>query len=194
MGKRRDDHRLRILLQRVTRLAGELRAQSFTKALRLAHEREFRSIVETGSYHGDDSQGQSTLIFGYYCKDHPDCMFESVDREPACSLMANTTLKERALPGRCVNQDSIEFLKNIGHPIDLLYLDSYDFEPHNPEPSQTHQLHEVEAAYPHLNPNSVILLDDCGVAHGGKGYSSSIYLLKLGWKIVHDGYQRLLSR
>lgn len=67
-----------------------------------------------------------------------------------------------------VVDDSIEFLRNFDKIIDFLYLDSYDFEANNPVSSQMHHLHEIEVAYNKLAPNAVVMIDDCGLSHGGR--------------------------
>lgn len=196
MGKRRINRGPSI--HWIEALSGNQRFPSFKLALDIAHNRNFHYIVETGSYHEgynvDGSQGKSTLIFGRYCKEHHTCNFESIDNDVRCTEIARQALENNKYPGFCITSDSISFLQSIQHPIDLLYLDSYDFEPDNPQPAQTHQMREVEAAYPRLSDNSLILLDDCDMTHGGKGYWSTIYLTKRDWKVIHDGYQRLFSR
>lgn len=90
------------------------------------------------------------------------------------------------------HDDSIEFLKNFNRPIDFLYLDSFDFDAQNPDPSQQHHFKEIMAAYPSLTKKSVVMIDDCDLPHGGKGKLVIEYLLNKGWKIAASNYQVLL--
>ncbi len=62
-----------------------------------------------------------------------------------------------------VQQDSVEFLNAFEHGIDFLYLDSYDFFEQCKDQARTHQLAEINAAFPRLAPGAVILLDDAHV-------------------------------
>jgi hypothetical protein len=97
--------------------------------------------------------------------------------------------------GSCVHLvegDSVNFLKNFDRQIDFLYLDSYDFEKNNPSPSQQHHLREIEAAYDKLTPQSIVMIDDCDLAHGGKGKLVIAYLLDKGWSIYAQDYQVIL--
>ena len=91
-----------------------------------------------------------------------------------------------------VCSDSVSFLQNFGKTIDFLYLDSYDFDVDNPFPSQHHHLLEISAAYPFLNENSIVLIDDCDLPHGGKGKLAIQFLMQRGWQVLMSGYQVLL--
>jgi len=62
----------------------------------------------------------------------------------------------------------LPFLQNFDRPIDFPYRDSYDFNPHDPKPSQNHHLKEIVAAYSCLHENSVVLIDDCDLPQGAK--------------------------
>jgi hypothetical protein len=77
-------------------------------------------------------------------------------------------------------------------PIDFLYLDSYDYEWNNPSPSQEHHLREIQAAFPRLHENSVVMIDDCALPQGGKGKLAIEYLKERGWKILLEQYQTIL--
>lgn len=91
-----------------------------------------------------------------------------------------------------VCSDSIAFLQNFGKTIDFLYLDSYDFDFNNPLPSQYHHLYEIQAAYPKLSENSIVMIDDCDLPHGGKGKFAIEFLTERGWKILENRYQVIL--
>src|SRR6185369_1699385 len=65
--------------------------------------------------------------------------------------------------------DSIEFLKAFPNRIDLLYLDSFDYNRGDPGPAQRHALAEILAAFPKLGPKACVLVDDNDPVGGGKG-------------------------
>ncbi len=44
----------------------------------------------------------------------------------------------------------------------------------------------------HLHEQSVILIDDCGLPHGGKGKLAIEFLKDQGWILLKEGYQTLL--
>jgi hypothetical protein len=87
--------------------------------------------------------------------------------------------------------DSVEFLKQFNEEIGLLYLDSLDYEENLQKESQEHQLNEIEAAYPKLTQNSIILLDDNDFPNGGKTKLTKEFLLKNNWQCALDHQQSL---
>ena len=133
---------------------------TLTKALNLLQCRP-AVILETGSSAWGTN---SSLLFDAYVTTFGGT-FETVDirvrpsveLEPLCSL--RTTLY-------C--NDSINFLKNWslrnpGKKIDLLYLDSWDVDWANPNPSALHGLAELLEVLPHLHAGSLLLIDDTPV-------------------------------
>ena len=89
------------------------------------------------------------------------------------------------------------YLQAFEPTIDLLYLDSYDYDKRDPEvikASQEHHLNEVKAAESNLHDKSVILIDDCNLPGGGKGRLVIDYLLERGWQVVMSKYQVVLTR
>lgn len=94
-----------------------------------------------------------------------------------------------------INQaDSVSFLAKFTDPIDALYLDSLDTtEPGHAE----HALREIQAAYPRLHDQSLVVFDDTpwqGGAWLGKGATAVPWLIQQGWKVLYGGYQVVLSR
>jgi hypothetical protein len=133
---------------------------SLTRALELLDGKP-ACIVETGSSAWGTN---SSLLFDSYVANFGGT-FESVDirvrpsieLEPLCS--ARSTLY-------C--DDSVQFLKkwssrNPGKKIDLLYLDSWDVDWSNPDPSALHGLAECISVLGHLQPTSLLLIDDTPV-------------------------------
>jgi hypothetical protein len=167
-------------------------------ALDLMSERDAKVIVETGTARygawsqGFGADGGSTIIFGDWAKSNGG-LFYSVDINPQAVETAQKALGINK-NSFCICQDSISFLKEFDQPIDFLYLDSFDFDLNNPIPSQEHHLKEITAIYSKLTPQSVVMIDDCGLPHGGKGKFAIPYLLERGWVILAEGYQVILSR
>lgn len=181
--------------------ASDKRYPTFLRALQLMKERKCATIVETGTsrsgaknFQGD---GGSTIIFGEWAHRHK-AQFYSVDINldslHRAEKALNKELDERTSFVHFINGDSVAFLTDFPYPIDFLYLDSYDFDESNPLPSQTHHLREIEAAYPHLTERSVVMIDDCALAHGGKGKFVIDYLVQRGWTVLENRYQVILVR
>ncbi len=174
------------------------RRVTFEVAAHLMTERHVKTIVETGTTRDKegvfDSNGGFTVLFGYWSALHQADLY-SVDINPVAVENARTML----FPGsennvHLIVNDSVHFLKNFDKPIDFLYLDSFDFDGNNPLPSQLHHLYEIEAAYDKLSPNAVVMIDDCGLVHGGKGELVIYYLRQKGWRVYVTGYQIIMVR
>ncbi len=68
--------------------------------------------------------------------------------------------------------DSIQYLKDFTEKIDVLYLDSYDFD--ETVECYNHQLGEIKAALDKLSPNAIVISDDnykADWSHGKGNYS-----------------------
>ena len=97
--------------------------------------------------------------------------------------------------------DSVEFLWNIPEKrkIDLLYLDSYDFEPENPIPSQKHHLNVLTAVMINLLKVSIMMVDVISnspefewftkIAQGGKAGFVKEFMKDIGAELLLDEYQ-----
>ncbi len=171
------------------------RFASFLYALDLMTQRGTRTIIETGTARGGESNcigdGGSTLIWAEWAG-HFGAVVHSVDIDPKAvseSKLACAMNKDHV---HIVCGDSVVFLREFKKPIDLLYLDSYDFDVDDPLPSQQYHLDEIKAAYPMLHSNSVVMIDDCDLPHGGKGKLVIDYLLEKSWKKVFSSYQVIL--
>ena len=171
------------------------RHSTFSACLSLLENRNAKILVETGTARNGTKNctgdGCSTIIFADWAKANGATLF-SVDINPAAIRESE---KESARSIRKFNlllKNSVEFLEEFEQPIDFLYLDSYDFEIHNPRPSQLHHLREIEAAYPFLHKDSVIMIDDCNQAHGGKGKLVIDFLTARGWTLFIYSYQAIL--
>jgi predicted O-methyltransferase YrrM len=175
--------------------SSDKRYVSLAKALNLLQQRKAKVVVETGTardgkknFTGD---GGSTIILGDWVNQNRAFLY-SVDISPKAVAKAKKATKLYSKHVDIVCSDSIQFLTNFKQPIDFLYLDSFDFDSGNPAPSQEHHLKEIIAAYPKLHKNSVVMIDDCALPHGGKGKLVIQFLLSKGWKILYEGYQAIL--
>lgn len=171
------------------------RRRTFPKAIELSNQRQIKTIVETGTSRGGtlayDGDGGFTIIFGYWSQLHNAELY-SVDIDPKAIERAHSVVDKYGEIVHLVEDDSVHFLQHFNKTIDFLYLDSYDFDKNNPHPSQLHHLHEIEAAYNKLAPHSIVMIDDCGLAYGGKGKLVVDYLLNKGWSIYAQDYQIIM--
>ena len=124
--------------------------------------RESALIVETGCARKEnnfDGDGMSTLIFDEYVKQYGGTFF-SVDINPDNTAFAKSKCSKAIVH----TGDSVDFLYNLQvNDIDLLYLDSYDFDPQKPHPSSLHHLMELTAVMPALKPGSTMIVVDDNV-------------------------------
>jgi predicted O-methyltransferase YrrM len=158
-------------------------------------ERNVKILVETGTARyglkNCSGDGCSTALFADWAKDHDATLF-SVDIDPEAISESSEAIESINNKVQFFTQDSITFLKNFGQSIDFLYLDSYDFDYQNPRPSQIHHLNEIKAVMPFLHKNTIIMIDDCDLPHGGKGKLVIRYLISQGWEISMSEYQTIL--
>jgi hypothetical protein len=159
-------------------------------------------IVETGCQrkdHGPLSWGDdgcSTLIFNLFSQRHKGhCI--SIDIS-AKNISFASKLNKGA--GRFVVSDSVDYLTTFesSRYIDLLYLDSLDFEPEYPELSQQHHLNELTSVYEKLKPGCLILIDDADTGFDGQLFGKASLVVKffesLEIKPLHSGYQILFVK
>lgn len=147
-------------------------------------------IVETGTTrlaHKQSGDGHATRIFDAYIN-YYDGEVYSVDIDKKACKCAKSFVSEKS---NIICSDSVKYLKTFKKKIDLLYLDSFDFNKKNPEPSMKHHLKELMECLKNLKPGSVIVIDDnnIGPKNKGKGYYVKEYLLKQNAKILFDEYQ-----
>jgi glycosyltransferase involved in cell wall biosynthesis len=173
------------------------RYHTFYQALLLALVRNAKHLVETGTARDADNwagDGESTYVFGAFARRY-GCRLWTCDIEEANIATARRLTAPFKEHIEYVVSDSVEFLQKFDRPIDLLYLDSYDFEPdEDPDPPQDHALREAQAALPALHSQSIVLVDDCSLPHGGKGGKVIPFLLEKGWQLFGLGYQTLVAQ
>lgn len=178
-----------------------VRYETVKTALNLFLQQGGNLILETGTLRIGCTDGNSTLIFGEFCKKYNKRLI-TVDISAQNMEVAKKTTEEFKDYIAYVVEDSVAYLeKTKQHPtIDLLYLDSMDCpvvnDPNDPElvRSQQHNLSEMKAALPRLGPNSIVLLDDNNFPNGGKPKATKKFLMESGWICVYEYYQSLWIR
>lgn len=175
-----------------------IRFKSFEKTLKLCHQRNLKTIVETGTARGKTKfffinkfnwkDGMSTPMFAEYSK------FVN-GKLHSCDISVSNINNAKKFTRNFENyiefyvKDSLIFLKEFNEPIDLLYLDSLDG--HDPIAASNHQFKEAQIAIKKLHIKSLILLDD----KGSKTNLSINFLKNNDFKIIYEtDHQVLLSK
>ncbi len=177
------------------------RADSLLKVFEMLETINCPTIVETGCARKDHGElnfagdGVSTLILDDFISKQGG-MFYSVDINKENCDYARTLIKSHNSSVYC--EDSVKFLyefKKRNLKIDLLYCDSFDIIEFAPIPSQLHHLKEVAGAMQSLNKNALILVDDHQAFFNniGKGDFVKSFMVDIGAKILHEGYQILFQ-
>lgn len=153
------------------------------------------TIVETGSIRVEEDwegAGFSTYLLGAFAERWGGEVV-SVDSDARVSKFAESETREfRSV--KVFKADPVAFLVEFGRPIDVLLLDSTDT--HVKSCAKDAQA-ELEASMPWLHARSIVVLDDCVYRAGrfvGRGELAVPWLLSREWKILHSGYQTILSR
>lgn len=192
LSKRRDP---RSLEQRLS--LSDKRYPTFRLLLDLLGERNPSTLIETGTARkglkGLEGDGGGTILFVDWLASQDRGHLYSVDNSKRSIRRARRSVCKPSLV-TFICSDSVHFLQNFSEPIDFLYLDSLNFDANYPLLSQSHHLSEIEAALPKLSEKALIMIDDCGLPHGGKGKLAIQLLLEYGWKKVADAYQVILSK
>ncbi len=161
-------------------------------------------IVETGCMRADHGQlafgddGASTFIFDDFINFY-DGEVLSVDINQNNVNHAKSMVSDKT---KVSCMDSVEFLWKLpsSKKIDFLYLDSYDFDPENPIPSQLHHVKELCAVMKNLKKGTIIVVDDhlntpefasyrSTLAKGGKAGFIENFMVNVKAEVLHDGYQ-----
>lgn len=170
------------------------RYESFTFALKEAHKRSLKTLVETGVARGKTKffffikknwkDGMSTLIFSNYASFAGGHLYscdinqKNLDNAKRLSKKFNNVIT-------FIKDDSLNFLKNFNQKIDFLYLDSLDGQDPN---ASKHQLLEIQNAEDKLHSKSLILLDD----KESKTNLSIDYMLSKRFKIINETENQVL--
>jgi hypothetical protein len=172
-----------------------IRYEMFKKTLDIAFNRNFKTIVETGTSRGKKKflffkrfnwkDGMSTLLFSEFAH-HINGELHSCDISKENIKNAKDFTKKYNDNVNFYIKDSVTFLQEFLKKIDLLYLDSFDG--HDVELASKHQLNEAKAVIDKLKDNSLILLDD----KGAKTIYSQDYFFESGFKIIFETKNQLL--
>lgn len=183
-----------IFKERWAPLLGE-RADGFYWAFSRLEElmRPYRLIVETGCmrdrYRPLDfaRDGCSTLLFDR-CVQHTGGACYSVDSSARAVAYARQFVSRQT---QVVHDDSLLFLRRLRphRTIDLLYLDSLDYDKVNPRASEERHLFELTAAMRWLTPGSVIMVDDNYPDGSGKGALIRKFFIHSGLLPTFEGRQ-----
>lgn len=150
-------------------------------------------IAETGAMREEPntinalSDGSSTMLWDEVANHHDATVrvFE-LDHQRCLAVAKHVSARVTIHGG-----DAVRRLRELPiQSVDLLYLDSYDVEWHNPHPSALHHLMELVSAMPAMKPSGLILIDDCGDS-GGKGLYVAEYMSRANATLLARGYQHL---
>ena len=184
------------LIDQIRNIAGDQRRDSFALLAQKILDRrdEIHLIVETGCYRGNSGDGESTTIFANLVSeitaDMTSIDINSDHVDTATHRLSPELLKRVTF----FVDDSVHYLSYMQRPIDVLYLDSYDYNAGDPLPCQMHQLAEFAAAYGKLNKHCLVLLDDNVEGTGGKTTLAAPFIESKGFKRIYNGYQILFER
>ena len=184
------------------------RASSLSIVFELLDQKEDKNflIVETGCMRADHGQlalgddGASTFIFDDFINYYDgEVLSVDINQDNVNHATAMTSDKTKVT---C--SDSVKYLWSLPEEkkIDFLYLDSFDFEPNDPIPSQEHHLKELCAVMKNLKKGTIVCVDDhlntpnfdqyrASLARGGKAAFIEHFMDDIGAELLHDGYQIL---
>ena len=158
-------------------------------------------IVETGTLRVLDSfseEGNATLLFDLYLNTEKDGILYSIDIDPTNCETSNSNTSDKTV---VILGDSVKTLSKITNPekIDLLYLDSMDWNSHPDAAhySSLHHIKELTTVYAKLKPGCLIVVDDCysydeyGTPYlgGGKGEYINQFFKEIGLDPYFENYQ-----
>lgn len=130
--------------------------EMFTKLLNNLDKKKL-NILETGSSaHGTNS----SMLFINYVKKFGGS-FITVDINPDIKLKFNHLVKENI---EFYTDDSVQYIMNIApykiKKLDVIYLDSFDLDIKNPQPSEQHGLDEFLLLNKYIKTGTLIAIDD----------------------------------
>jgi len=151
-------------------------------------------IIETGTVRNPMNwkDGNSGFLFAEFVKTHGGFV-RSVDIDQNAVNTANNFVDNQYYKSFC--SDSVSWLSSLQDlsNIDLFYLDSYDVEWLDDDPSAQHHLKEFKAIEPFLNRNCIVAIDDNSFLisgqRTGKGRAIYNYLAEKNIFPIHDEYQ-----
>ena len=134
----------------------------------------------------------STLIWDAIATEH-NGFVTTVDIDKKATQNCIELLGEDCVRTVVVTSDSVRYMRaceKMGE-VDLLYLDSYDFDINNPLESATHHLAELASVYHQLKRGCYIMIDDCHGPDFGKHMLCKGFLNIMGARLVVQDYQHI---
>ena len=121
------------------------------------------TIIETGCSRGFNwPDGNSSLLFFEFLNIFGGKLISIDINRENMDTCREILRKEVPKTGKAkfltIVGDSVEALNNINEEADLLYLDSFDFDINDPEPSMRHHLAELRSAKNIINKSEDLLL------------------------------------
>jgi len=150
-------------------------------------------IIETGTVRNPNNwkDGNSGFLFAELVKMHGGFV-RSVDIDQSAVNTANNFIDNRYYRSFC--SDSVSWLASLSdlNSVNLFYLDSYDVDWTNDDPSAQHHLKEFKAIEPYLSNCIVAIDDNAFLSNGqrtGKGRAIYQYLAEKNIFPLYDEYQ-----
>ncbi len=158
----------------------------------VAKNKSSYTIVETGGIRDKDnwSDGQSSVLFYDFLKKFTGEL-TTVDVNPSVYANYRTWLPSIGnVKDNVIILDGAVALSRIDKEVDLLYLDSFDIEHDNPEPSMSHHMREFDSSQKIIDKSKDLLVAvDDNFGKYGKGRYVLDWAIKNNKEILHDGYQ-----
>ncbi len=167
------------------------RVQGFSRALELLDRVKNPVIVEVGTTRRRGNwlaDGYSTPLFAWYVTRYGGELY-SVDIAPEAADLCGEILSEFDIPMdnvHLVTGDGIEFMHTLEKPVNLLYLDGWDYSMFDTEEAFDERLASEQAhlecylaAEPHVAKGGIVLVDDVFETRSwlGKGRRLIPYLI-----------------
>lgn len=157
------------------------------------------NIIETGTIRNPNNwcDGQSTLLFYDFLRNYGGNLL-SIDIDQHYLNVCKQFINSYRFPTDFNNLpyfkqicgDSVLELSKINTYIDLIYLDSFDLDVKNPEPSMVHHLKEMISLSKTISSSEdVIIAVDDNFGDIGKGKYVLEWAKDVGAEILHEGYQ-----
>jgi len=132
------------------------------------------------------NDGHST----YFWKMKTNAEIYTVDIDSNCKEIIEND--NRLVDVKSFTEDAIEFGRNFGKEIDLLFLDAWDVNPGEPYAEKHVEMYET--IKPKLSEKCMILIDDTDILNGGKGKELFTKLLEDGYNVLFKGRQTLFIK
>lgn len=170
------------------------RSESFSLMINELTKKTSPLIIETGCSrmaNNFDGDGMSTLIFDSFIGEHGgECYSVDINKSHVEFAQQNTKYVD------IQTSDSVSYLyllnkklQRENRKVDLLYLDSFDFDVSNTHPSSFHHIKELIVIWPSLSDGTIITVDDNFENGKGKGQYVREFLSNIGIEPVYSGYQ-----